>query len=95
MNNLSNDFITPLNHIHFLAKKLFGETGEIIDGSIEYLEPNGGGPTEPHTHPHFHLFIATEGQARILLDKSEVILNANESGNIPHSIWNNTNQITK
>ncbi|MCC8145231.1 MAG: cupin domain-containing protein [Bacteroidales bacterium] len=99
MNDSLEDFITPPNHIHFLAKKLFGETGEIIDGSIAYLEPSGGGPTDLHTHAHSHLFIVTEGQAKILLDKSEIVLSANESylvdGNIPHSIWNNTDRTTK
>ena len=28
------EFITPPDHIHFLAKKLFADCGEIIDGSI-------------------------------------------------------------
>lgn len=32
------EFITPPDHIHFLAKKLFADCGEIIDGSIAYLE---------------------------------------------------------
>ena len=27
-------FITPLNHINYLAKKLLSNMGEIIDGSI-------------------------------------------------------------
>ncbi len=94
-----NDFITPPNHINFLAKKLFDNAGEIIDGSIAYLDINGGGPTEQHTHPHSHLFIVVEGEAKILLDKKEIILRANESflvdGNIPHSIWNNTDKTTK
>lgn len=99
MNDSLDDFITPPNHIHLLAKKIFGEIGEIIDSSIAYLEPNGGGPTKPHTHTHSHLFIIIEGQAKILLDKLEIILNANESylvyGNIPHSIWNDTDKTTK
>ena len=93
------EFITPPNHIHFLAKKLFGESGEIIDGSIAYIEPNGGGPTDLHTHSHSHLFIVIEGQAKIRLDKSEIVINANESylvdGNIPHSVWNNIDGMTK
>lgn len=32
------------NHINFKAKKLFGKSGEIIDGTIAYIEKNGGGP---------------------------------------------------
>lgn len=35
-------FMTPPGHVHFLAKKLFGESGEIQDGAIAYLEPGGG-----------------------------------------------------
>lgn len=87
------EFITPPNHIHFLAKKLFADCGEIIDGSIAYLEKGGGGPTALHTHEHNHLFIVTSGQARIELGGEVKILNANESflvdGTIPHSVWNN------
>ena len=45
-------FITPPNHIKFKAKKLFGAMGTIIDGSIAYVDLNGGGPTEQHTHEH-------------------------------------------
>lgn len=93
-----NDFLIPPNHVNFLAKKLFGNCGEIIDGSIAYLEPNGGGPIELHTHAHSHLFILIQGQAKIILNDTEKILNANESflvnGNIPHSVWNNTDQTT-
>lgn len=36
------NFITPPNHVRFLAKKLFGNVGEIIDGSIAYLEKKVG-----------------------------------------------------
>ncbi len=32
------NFITPPNHINFKAKKLFGEMGSIIDGSIAYVD---------------------------------------------------------
>ncbi len=95
---LTSDFITPPNHIHFLAKKLFGNAGEIIDGSIAYLEPNGGGPLEKHVHSHHHLFIVVQGEAKILLDNKEIILKENKSylveGNIPHSVWNNSTETT-
>lgn len=87
------EFITPLEHIHFLAKKLFTDCGEIIDGSIAYLEKGGGGPTSLHTHEHNHLFIVVSGQARIELNGEVKIVNANESflvnGKVPHSVWNN------
>ena len=44
------DFMTPPKYVNFRAKKLFGEMGRIIDGSIAYIDLNGGGPTELHTH---------------------------------------------
>lgn len=88
-----NEFMTPPNHIDFLAKPLFEECGQIINGSIAYLSPNGGGPTEKHTHEHNHLFIVTQGEAKILLGDETVIIRKNESflvdGKIPHSVWNN------
>lgn len=87
------DFITPPEHIHFLAKRLFGDCGEIKDGSIAYLEPGGGGPIEQHTHTHNHLFIVVRGEAKVLLGDEERIIRTNESflvpGTVPHSVWNN------
>ena len=92
------EFITPPDHIHFLAKKLFSDCGEIIDGSIAYLEKGGGGPTSLHTHEHNHLFIVVSGQARVELDGEIRIVDANESflvnGHIPHSVWNNIDGTT-
>lgn len=92
------EFVTPPNHINFLAKKLFANVGEIIDGSIAYLEKDGGGPIELHTHEHSHLFIVTQGKAKVVLDDKTVIFKKNESflvdGRIPHSIWNNTDEET-
>lgn|SRR5574344_2007762 len=86
-------FVTPPNHIHFLAKKLFGESGEIKDGAIAYLQPGGGGPTSLHTHEHNHLFIVVSGEVKIQLGSQEVVVRENESflveGKIPHSVWNN------
>lgn len=88
-----NGFITPPNHVNFKAKKLFGGMGTIIDGSIAYVDFNGGGPTEQHTHEHNHLFIVTKGEAKIKLADNEVIVKKDESflveGKIPHSVWNN------
>ena len=87
------DFITPPNHVNFMAKKLFGNEGTIIDGSVACLKPNGGGPLENHTHEHNHLFIVTQGEAKIILDTETVIVRKNESflvkGSIPHFVWNN------
>lgn len=91
---MNNDFMIPPNHVNFLAKKLFGAAGEIIDGSVAYLQPNGGGPSEQHTHDHNHLFIVTKGEAKIFLGDKEIIVKKDESflvhGTIPHSVWNNT-----
>lgn len=91
-------FITPPNHVKFLAKPLFGKSGEIQNGAIAYLQPGGGGPVKPHTHPHNHLFVVTKGEAKVLIGERTVIIHENESflvdGNIPHSVWNNSDDIT-
>ena len=92
------NFITPPNHMNFKAKKLFGEMGSIIDGSIAYIDLNGGGPIEQHTHEHNHLFIVTKGEAKIKLADNEVIVKKVEAflveGKIPHSVWNNISDET-
>ena len=69
-----NEFITPPKHINFKAKKLFGAVGEIIDGSIAYVDLNGGGPEQQHTHEHNHLFIVVKGEAKVLLGEEEIII---------------------
>jgi len=90
--------MTPPNHKNFLAKKLFAEMGEIIDGSIAYLEKDGGGPLEPHTHEHNHLFIVVKGEAKILLNNEIIIVKENNyclvDGSMPHSVWNNLAETT-
>lgn len=90
---MRDGFITPPNHTGFEAKKLFGPMGEIINGSIAYVDLNGGGPTEKHTHEHNHLFIVVDGEAKILLGDEAVIVGKDEAylvkGQIPHSVWNN------
>ncbi len=40
-------FITPSEHVNFLAKNLFGACGQIVNGAIAYLAPDGGGPVTP------------------------------------------------
>jgi len=93
-----NGFITPPNHVNFSAKKLFTDLGEVIDGSIAYLDKKGGGPTENHTHGHNHLFIVTQGEAKIISGSDTIIIKQNESfllnGSIPHSVWNNIDGLT-
>ena len=72
-------FITPSEHVNFLAKNLFGACGQIVNGAIAYLAPD--------------LFIVTQGEAKVLLDGQERIIRENEAfvvkGGIPHSVWNN------
>lgn len=91
-------FLTPPNHVNFVAKKLFGSMGEIIDGSIAYIDLQGGGPIEKHTHEHNHLFIVVDGEAKVILDDNTVIIKKDEAylvnGKIPHSVWNNINAKT-
>lgn len=95
---MKNGFITPPDHTNFEAKRLFDSVGEIIDGSIAYLNLNGGGPLEKHTHPHNHLFIVTKGEAKILLDNEEIVVKKDEAflvnGKTPHSVWNNIDEET-
>ena len=96
---MMSDFMTPPKHVNFRAKKLFGAVGNIVDGTVAYIDLNGGGPTELHTHEHNHLFIVTEGEAKILLGDEEVIIHKDEAflveGCVPHSCWNNIEGVTK
>ena len=85
-----NEFMTPPKHVNFRAKKLLGAVGNIVDGAVAYMDLDGGGPTELHTHEHNHLFIVTEGEAKILLDEAFLV-----EGRIPHSCWNNIEGVTK
>lgn len=98
MEFIMNEFMTPPDHINFKAKKLFGECGRIVDGSIAYMSLEGGGPSSQHTHEHNHLFIVTQGEAKILLGDKTIILKKDESflvdGKIPHAVWNNCNEET-
>lgn len=91
-------FVTPPKHVNFEAKKLFGSMGQIMDGAIAYVRAKGGGPTEQHTHEHDHLFIVVKGEAKVLLDREEMIMPENEAflvkGMIPHSVWSNREEET-
>lgn len=92
------DFITPPNHKKFIAKKLFNENGKIKWGAIAYIEKNGGGPEGNHTHSDNHIFIVTQGEARVVMGDKSIIVKKDEScfvdGMIPHSIWNNIDDTT-
>lgn len=95
---MKEGFMTPPNHMNFEAKKLFGEMGKIVDGSIAYINLKGGGPTKQHTHEHNHLFIVTQGEAKVLLGDETVIIKKDEAflveGKIPHSVWSNQDEET-
>lgn len=52
---MDHTFITPEGHKGFLAKKLFSEMGKIQWGAIAYIEENGGGPENNHTHSDDHI----------------------------------------
>lgn len=90
---MKKDFITPPNHVSFEAKRLFGSAGQIIDGSIAYINLEGGGPLVQHTHEHNHLFIVVQGEAIVHLGEERIIIHKDESflvdGKIPHSVWSN------
>lgn len=92
------EFFTPPDHVKFSVKKLFANMGEVIDGSIAYLDAMGGGPLERHTHTHNHLFIVVKGRAKILLGDSEVTVAKDDAyfvdGSIPHSVWNDCSEQT-
>ena len=60
--------MTPPKHVNFRAKKLFGAVGNIVDGAVAYIDLNGGGPTELHTHEHkgFVMEVVFCGQSEVL-----------------------------
>lgn len=65
-------------------------------GAIAYIEKNGGGPENNHTHSDNHLFIVVDGEVRIISGDKEILAGKNQAvfvdGMIPHSIWNNGDQ---
>lgn len=95
---MKEGFITPPNHVNFQAKRLFDQVGDIIDGSIAYINLKGGGPVQQHTHEHNHLFIVVKGVAKVLLDKEKVIIRKDEAflikGTVPHSVWSDQDEET-
>jgi len=98
-------FRPPAGHTGFLAKQLFAgdgsehSFGEIIGGTIAYLEPGGGGPTQMHTHPLTtcsswsaagHVWKPRPGR------KPSERMNRcwSKEGPVPHSVWNDTDSTT-
>ncbi len=67
-------------------------------GAIAYIEKHGGGPEGNHTHSDNHIFIVTQGEARVVMGDKSIIVRKDEScfvdGMIPHSIWNNIDDTT-
>jgi len=95
-----SEFITPLNHYNFKAKKINLEIkGKISDCSIAYIESQGGGPEPSHTHLHDHFFIVVEGTATIKIGEEKINVGMDESiivpGSAVHSIWNDTDKPLK
>ena len=87
-------FITPSEHVNFLAKNLFGACGQIVNGAIAYLAPDGGGPAHAH-HPPLPTTCSSSRREKpkcCWTDKSESSAKTKRSsskGGIPHSVWNN------
>ena len=92
--NIENEFMKPERHKGFLVKKLFHEMGKIHWGAIAYIEKDGGGPENNHTHSDNHIFVVANGEVKIISGDQEIIAGKDQSmffvdGMIPHSIWNN------
>lgn len=95
-----DEFIVPPNHSRFKAKKIFGQiTGDILDCSVAYIEPKGGGPEPSHIHWHDHFFVVVEGCATIRLGDEKVNVSQDQSilvkGSIVHSVWNESDKPLK
>jgi len=95
------EFFTPPNHFGFHAKKIYGIPieGSLIDCSIAYIEPAGGGPKPMHRHVHNHFFIVTEGEATIYENEQKTIVKKEEAiyvkGENLHTIHNESDQPLK
>lgn len=80
-------------HRGFLAKRVFGEAGRVLDVSIAHLEPGGGGPVPAHTHPERdHLFLVTQGVMEARTPEGIRRFGPDEALMVPggqtHEIWN-------
>ncbi len=94
------DYKVPANHFKFKAKKIdHAIEGQILNSSVAYIEPGGGGPEPSHTHEHDHYFIVIEGCATIKLGNKKILVNSDESilvrGSIIHSVWNESSKHLK
>lgn len=81
------------HHTGFLAKRVFGEAGRVLDVSAAHLEPRGGGPVPAHRHPEQnHLFIVTQGAVEVRTPAGVHRFGPNEALLVPggevHEVWN-------
>jgi mannose-6-phosphate isomerase-like protein (cupin superfamily) len=86
------NFIPP-GHLKFAAKWLAQkETGAPVNVFWGDVGHEGGGPEPRHTHPHDHIFIIVEGEAKVVIGDEEHLLGSQQAihitGTIPHAIWN-------
>lgn len=74
-----SEFFTPPDHVNFLAKKLCGNLGEMMDCAVAFLDKDGEGPAHPHSHELGHFFIVTKGEAFVDIEGERFILKENEA----------------
>ncbi len=99
MDNLDGFKKVPM-HDKFLGKLLFENAGDIINVQMAYIEPSGGGSTDPnHIHDYDHLFIVLDGECLVKEGTKQFTLRKNEcarvSGRVPHSTWNTGNDMLR
>lgn len=86
-------FTAVPHHTGFLAKRVFGEAGRVLDVSVAHLEPQGGGPVPAHSHPERdHLFIVTRGVMEARTPEGVRRFGPDEALLVPggevHEVWN-------
>lgn len=86
-------FTSVPHHTGFLAKRVFGEAGRVLDVSVAHLEPRGGGPVPAHSHPRRdHLFVVTRGVMEARTPEGVRRFGPDEALLVPggevHEVWN-------
>lgn len=86
-------FTSVPHHTGFLAKRVFGEAGRVLDVSVAHLEPRGGGPVPAHSHPgRDHLFVVTRGVMEARTPEGVRRFGPDEALLVPggevHEVWN-------
>ncbi|GBC61894.1 cupin domain-containing protein [Desulfonema ishimotonii] len=92
---MNSTLIVPPDHVGFKARKLFDAIeGRIIDSTIAYIRPGGGGPEPAHTHPHDHIFIVMDGCAEIRVGDKRITVEKDDflrvPGQVTHSVRNSS-----